>query len=172
MLRSKLKYYYIQKKIHSLSLKSQSSADESTKKIKTVGIISCDNFSKKYDFSEILIQKFSLRNPKIYSFRKFSKDDQKSYKHFSEKDFDWRGDILDTSLSSFLEEPFDLLICLYTKKNIFLEYAVATSAASFKVGLSNINTGFFHLDITCDANQIDVFFDEMKKYLAILNKHT
>jgi len=61
---------------------------------------------------------------------------------------------------------------LYTKKNIFLEYAVATSAASFKVGLSNLNTGFFHLDITCDANQIDVFFDEMKKYLAILNKHT
>ena len=116
MLRSKLKYYYIQKKIHNLSLKSLSTANESTKKIKTVGIISCDNFSKKYDFSEILIQKLSLRNPKIYSFRKFSKDDQKSYKHFTEKDFDWRGDILDTSLSSFLEEPFDLLICLYTKK--------------------------------------------------------
>ena len=52
---------------------------------------------------------------------------------------------------------------MYTKKNIFLEYAVASSAASFKVGLSNLNTGFFHLDITCDAHQIDVFFDEMKK---------
>ena len=85
MLRSKLKYYYIQKKIHNLSLKSQSTADESTKKIKTVGIISCDNFSKKYDFSEILIQKFSLRNPKIYSFRKFSKDDQNHTSIFPKK---------------------------------------------------------------------------------------
>ena len=46
----------------------------------------------------ILNQKFQFRNPKIYSFRKFSKGNQKSYKHFSEKDFNWRGDITDTSL--------------------------------------------------------------------------
>jgi len=172
MLTAKFKHHFIKKKIDKFLQTQSSLANISSQKIKTVGIITLDCFSKEHDFSQILIQKLQRRNPKIYSYRKFSKDDQKSYKHFSEKDFNWKGAILDTSLQSFLEEPFDLLICLYTKKNIFLEYAVASSAASFKVGLSNLNTGFFHLDISCDLHQIDVFFDEMKKYLSILDKHS
>ena len=63
-----------------------------------------------------------------------------------------------------------MLICYYPKKNIFLEYAEASSEATFKVGFSNANSGFFNLDIACDENRVDLFFDEMKKYLKILHK--
>lgn len=170
MLKSKLKQYYIKKKIDSLSKTIRSNNFGKSQKIKSVGIISRDNFSKQYDFSEILIQKFQRRNPKIYSYRKFSKDDIKSYKHFSEKDFNWKGQIMDTSLESFLEEPFDVLICFFSKKNMYLEYAVRASRARFKVGFSEVITSLYDLEIACDTSEIDVFFDEMKKYLEILKK--
>jgi hypothetical protein len=170
MLKAKLKNHYLKKKIDQFSKTKSSSANGSAQKIKRVGIITSDNFFNKYEFSEILIKKLQLRNPKVYSYRKFSKDYKKSYKHFSEKDFNWKGHVLDSSFQSFLEEPFDLLICYYPKKNIFLEYAEASSQATFKVGFSDASTGFFNLDIACDENRVDLFFDEMKKYLKILHK--
>ena len=170
MLKAKLKNHYLTKKIVQFSKTKSSSVNSSNQKIKTVGIITSDNFYIAHDFSEILIEKLQLRNPKIYSYRKFSKDHDKSYKHFSEKDFNWKGHVLDSSLQSFLEEPFDLLICYYPKKNIFMEYAEASSEATFKVGFSDANTGFFNLDIACDEAQVDLFFEEMKKYLKILHK--
>ena len=48
-----------------------------------------------------------------------------------------------------------------------MEYAEASSEATFKVGFSDANTGFFNLDIACDEDQVDLFFEEMKKYLKI-----
>ena len=85
MVRSKLKNHFIKKKIDKLSTIVSAKNNATNKKIKKVAIITTENFFRRYDFSEILIQKFQVRNPKIYSFRKFSKDDKKSYKHFSEK---------------------------------------------------------------------------------------
>lgn len=170
MLKAKLKHHYLKKKIEQFCQTKVSSTVSTDKKIKTVGIITSDIFFQKFEFSNILLEKLQLRNPKIYSFRKFSKEHKKSYKHFSEKDFNWKGQVFDTSLQSFLEIQFDLLICYYPKKNIFLEYAEASSEATFKVGFSDANTGFFNLDIACDEDQVDLFFDEMKKYLKILHK--
>tara|TARA_B100000795_G_C22801191_1_gene442034 strand:- start:877 stop:1392 length:516 start_codon:yes stop_codon:yes gene_type:complete len=170
MVRAKLKDHFLRKKIDKLSKTISKTNNGTSQKIKSIAIITVDSLSKQHDFSEILNQKLQRRNPKIYSYRKFSKNDQKSYKHFSEKDFNWRGDITDTSLQIFLEEPFDLLICFYSKKNIFLEYAVTSSKAAFKVGFSGIKSGIFDLEIASETNQISVFFNEMKKYLDILHK--
>lgn len=170
MVRSKLKNHFIKKKIDKLSTIVSAKNNATNKKIKKVAIITTENFFRRYDFSEILIQKFQVRNPKIYSFRKFSKNDKKSYKHFSEKDFNWRGEITDSSLKSFLEEPFDLLICFFNKKSIYLNYTVISSNSIFKVGFSDTNLGCFDLDIKCSISQVDLFFDEMKKYLEILQR--
>lgn len=170
MLGFKLKQYFIKKRIDKFAKTTSTDSHAKTKVIKSIGIITLDNLSKEHDFSEILIQKFQRRNPKIYSFRKFSKDDVKSYKHFSEKDFNWKGHVVDTSLQSFLEEPFDLLICFFSKKNMYLEYAVRSSNASFKVGFSEVMSQVYDLEIACDPDEAAVFFDEMKKYLEILKK--
>jgi hypothetical protein len=93
MLRSKLKHHFINKKIDKLSKTLSSSSNRPSQKINSIGIITSDCFSKQHDFSQILNQKFQFRNPKIYSFRKFSKGNQKTYKLFYEKYFHWRGDI-------------------------------------------------------------------------------
>ncbi len=167
---SKLKQYFIKKKIEVLSKKTSISEDGSSKKIKSIAIITTNDLSERYDFSDILIKKIQRRNPQIYSYRKYNKDDKKSYKHFSEKDFNWKGVIEDTSLQRFLDEPFDLLICFFERKNLFLEFVVRCSNASFKVGFSEVDTSLFNLEIACSVNERDLFFEEMKKYLHILNK--
>lgn len=170
MLGFKLKQYFIKKRIDKLVKTISTDNHTKSKIIQSIGIVTLDNFFNEYDFSKILIQKIQRRNPKIYSFRKFSKDDVKSYKHFSEKDFNWKGEVVDKSLQSFLEEPFDLLICFFSKKNMYLEYAVRSSNASFKVGFSEVLNQVYDLEIACDPKEVEVFFSEMKKYLKILKK--
>tara|TARA_R110000787_G_scaffold210882_4_gene320618 strand:- start:4041 stop:4556 length:516 start_codon:yes stop_codon:yes gene_type:complete len=170
MVGSKLKHHFIKKKIDKLSKNLSMKGYGASQKINSVAIITLDDSSKQHDFQEILIQNLQLRNPRIYSFRKFAKEDEKSYKHFSEKDFDWKGQIIESSLQSFLEEPFDLLICFFSKKNQFLEYAAIKSSATFKIGFSGINSNLFDIELASDISQVDVFFDEVKKYLKILNK--
>ena len=60
MLKAKLKNHYLKKKIDQFSQTKSSSANVSTQKIKTVGIITSDDFFNKHEFSEILIKKLQL----------------------------------------------------------------------------------------------------------------
>ena len=79
MLKAKLKNHYLKKKLNQFSQTKESSTVSTNQKIKTVGIITSETFFQKYNFSDILLDKLQLRNPKIYSYRKFSKDHKKSY---------------------------------------------------------------------------------------------
>tara|TARA_R110001632_G_scaffold43376_6_gene110116 strand:+ start:115687 stop:116202 length:516 start_codon:yes stop_codon:yes gene_type:complete len=170
MFSSKLKHHFIKKKIDKLSKALSVQVNDTNQKIQSVAIITQNDFSLEYDFQEILIERLQLRNPRIYSYRKFNKDDEKSYKHFSEIDFDWKGEVVEPSLQSFLDEPFDLLICFFSKKNIFLEYTALASKATFKLGLSGLHPKLLDIQINTDASNVDVFFEETKKYLQIVKK--
>jgi hypothetical protein len=112
----------------------------------------------------------SVRTVQIYSYKNFKKSDVKSYKHFTEKDFDWKGKIKDPSLESFIENPFDLLIGYFDKKHLYLEYATLKSQATFKIGLSKVNDKIFDLVVAEDPVNIDSFIEVIKKYLTLLNK--
>ena len=170
MITSKIKHHFIKKKTGKLLKNLSLKVADVNKKINTVAIITLDSSSKIHDFQEILIDKLQLRNPKIYSFRKFSKEDEKSYKHFSEMDFDIKGKVIEPSFQNFLEEPFNLLICYFSKENLFLEYAALLSKATFKVGFSEVNSNLFDIDIKTNEMEVDIFFEELKKYLEILKK--
>ncbi|MCH2218253.1 MAG: hypothetical protein MK076_09310, partial [Flavobacteriales bacterium] len=112
MISSKLKYYFLQRKVKKLQKSEQlCTTVAKNKKIVSVGILTEEKFSKKFDLRQITAEIFHVKNPKIYSFRAYNKELQKSFKHFSEKDFNWKGEITETSFQSFLNEPFDLLIC-------------------------------------------------------------
>ena len=129
MFSSRLKHRNITKKIDKLFLASSNHRIDGGEKINTVGILSVDGISRMINIQDLVTSHLGLRNPKIYSFRKFDKNLESSYKHFSENDFNWKGEITDSSLLSFLEQPFDLLICFYTEKNMYLEYATLLSEA-------------------------------------------
>lgn len=140
------------------------------KEIHSVGILASDNFSNLFDIQEKVREKLNLRNAKIYSYRTFDADLEKSYKHFCEEDFNSKGEIVETSFKSFIDEPFDLLICYYKDKQQLLEYATSLSKATFKVGFADVNAKLFHLEINSSPLDEDLFFEEVHRYLTILNK--
>ncbi len=170
MISSKLKHHFIQKKIQKLLTNTTDLRSVGNSKIRSVGILTKEKYYREFSLEEMVADRLELKNSKLYSFRNFNKSEEKSYKHFSEKDFNWRGEIIDSSLKSFVEEPIDLLICFYPKQHSYLEYLTLLSNATFKVGFAGVNSNLFDMEISVDISQTDEFFTELKKYLSILQK--
>ena len=166
----KIKEQFIQRKFDEKLSDFLKDKVASSTKIRSVGILTTDEVSSKIDLQKKIEEGLNIRNSKIYSFRKFDKINEASFKHFSEKDINWKGHILDASFQSFLNQPFDLLINMYNKNNLYLEFATLHSAASFKVGFSNVNEALFDLEIAEQIENLDSFTSEVKKYLQILQK--
>lgn len=142
----------------------------SQNEIKTVGILTTDEISKWLDVKDKVENVLGVKNAKIYSLRSYNKNDKISYKHFSQKDFNLKGQIVQTNFKSFIDEPFDLLIGYFNKKNLFLESAVLQSNAKFKAGISKVNLQLYDIEISELPNNIDKFTEELKRYLKILKK--
>ena len=68
-----------------------------------------------------------------------------------------------------IQTKFDLLLD-YTEGNLYLNYVTAFSKASFKVGLQYNQQQLFDLKIEVEKGEVDLFHDELVKYLRILNK--
>lgn len=140
------------------------------KLVNSVAILTTDDISSDYDLQHHVEKILNVRNTKIYSFRDFDENNAPSYKHFSEDFIARSGKILEISFKSFLENKFDLLLCFYKKRNLYLEYATLYSKAGFKVGFNNVNSKLFDMEIQGEIHRIEEFTVELKKYLQILNK--
>jgi len=143
---------------------------DSQRIMQSVGILTTDTISSKLDVLKELETILGVRNAKMYSFRKFDKIDEKSFKHFSEKDINWKGEFVQDNFQSFLEQPFDLLIGYFNTNHLYLECAVLQSKAHFKVGFSHVNSELYQIEISDNLDDIQSFFTELKKYLIILKK--
>ena len=141
------------------------------KKIHSVAILTTEVISSEINIAKYLKESIdSVRNIHIYSYRKYKKSDPITYKHFTEKDFFWSGKVKDPSFESFIDNPFDLLICYYNEKNLYLELAAVQSKASFKIGFSSPQTKIFDIMVEDDPKNIEAFFKVVKEYLHLLNK--
>jgi len=170
MISSRLKNRSLQKKIDKLSKISSPRNTGRDLKISSVGILSTEGISKMIDLQDLAISKLYIRNPKIYSYRKYDRGQEVSYKHFSENDFNWRGEVINPSLQSFIEQPFDMLICFYEDNNLFLEYVAHESKANLKVGFAEVHQKLFDIELLVNELQEELFFTELYKYLNILGK--
>lgn len=142
----------------------------SQKEILSIGILTTESVSSKIDIQLEIETVLGLKNAKIYSFKKFNKSDEVSFKHFSEKSVNWKGEFIEPTFQSFLEQPFDLLIGYFNQNNLYLEKAVLESKAGFKVGFSEVNSKLYELEISTELENIKQFSSELKKYLQILKK--
>ena len=171
MISSKIKNHFIQKKVQKLRKTVGSSSKGNIKQtISSVGILTKEKFFTQFDLQKMVANELSLQNAKVYSYRNFEKKQEKSYKHFSEKEFNWKGNILEPSFQNFIEEPLDLLICYYSKPHSLLDYVSLLSRANFKVGFAGGHSQSYHLEIAVNPEEVKDFFSETKKYLNILNK--
>jgi hypothetical protein len=164
------KKYFLKRQFKKLLLEKENNRIVSQKEIKTIGILTTDEISNWINVKEEVEKLLNLRNAKIYSFRPQKKQQEFSYKHFSEKDFGWNGNINQPNFKAFIEEPFDLLIGYFNKNNLFLESSVLQSNALFKVGISDVNQELYDIEIAETPIKTERFFLELKKYLTILRK--
>jgi len=165
-----LKKSIIRKRFNKLLQKKETQREVSNEEVYTIGIIASGEIYKWIKIEDEVEKNLGLGNIRIYNYRPFSKKDVPSYKYFTEKDFNWKGEIKNKYFRSFIEEPHDLLIGYFNKSNLYLENAVLRSNARFKVGFANVNQSLYDIEIVGYPNKSKEFLSELKKYLVILNK--
>jgi len=161
------KKYFLRRQFQKRLIENEAHRIVSQKEIKTVGIITTEEISQWINVKGEVEKILNLKDVKMYSFRPQNKN---SNKYFSEKDFNWQGNIYKPDFKSFIDEPFDLLIGYFNKNNLFLESSVLQSNALFKVGISGVNQELYDIEIAETPIETERFFLELKKYLIIIRK--
>ena len=91
------------------------------------------------------------------------------YNTFTEKDFGIYGKIKAQNVLGFIDSPYDLLINYCSYDSIFANIVTIRSKAKFKVGFAHESQqDIYDFMISVEGNKLDIFNDELAKYLQIL----
>lgn len=171
MILKAFKEKSIQKYVNKLV--SARKVDVNHNKVKTIAVLLNAKEFHEFEVFRIYFKELGLNSPKhkIVAFTLDEKLEHNSWNtHFSPKDFGWRGKINNTDLEIFINEPYDVLICYYKMQQLHLDFITAASKANLKVGISPNNERLHDLIIDVELKDINIFKQELKKYLNILNK--
>jgi len=145
----------------------------SEKKIRSVGIILSLEEFKDYDKIKEIFTDFGINENRIKFITYLSdKDFQLNHwdDYFSPEDFGWSGNITNIALNEFIDFKHDVLISYYRLDNTDLNLVTAKSKANFKIGISNFDQRLNDFIIDIGTEHINVFRNELEKYLRGLNK--
>ncbi len=139
--------------------------------IETIGVLADSRLFGSYDISRNLSQKLGKphKNFEIIIFENL-KDDfvTQHYNTFTEKDFGMYGKVKAPNLKDFVESKYDLLINYCNPESVYGNLVTVRSNARFKVSFATEELGdLYDFTISVDTNKIDVFNDELAKYLQI-----
>lgn len=140
------------------------------KEIKTVAILTTHKVLENNNLQAKISNLLGIKDVKTYTYQQFDKKNKAPKGYFSEKDFGFQGNIINTDFKRFLVTPFDLLITYFTDENQYLELATLFSRATFKVGFANVNSDLFDMEIVGNINNLEEFNSELTRYLKLLNK--
>jgi len=141
--------------------------------IKSVGVIFNQEEFKNYDQIRSLFKGIGINENRV-KFITFI-DDEKSRPngwdaYFYPENFGWKGKIEGADLVDFVNEPFDALISYYQSDDLELNMVTTMSKANFKIGISNKDERLYDFIINMQPNQINIFKNELIKYLKVFNK--
>jgi len=142
-------------------------------KIKTLGFLVDETIVSDFDMMYGLFKEMKLqpKDVKVYSFLEVKKKLPTLVQNrINNKDFTWKGEILNQNAVEFLDTSFDTLMGYYNRKNDFLDMMMSRSKAKFKAGFMTADDRLFDLQIDVDPNDFEAFKSEFIKYLKILNK--
>lgn len=145
----------------------------SEKKIRSVGVILSLEEFKDYDKIKEIFTDFGINENRIKFITYLSdKDFQLNHwdDYFSPEDFGWSGNITNIALNEFIDFKYDVLISYYRLDNTDLNLVTAKSKANFKIGISNFDQRLNDFIIDIGTEHINVFRNELEKYLRGLNK--
>jgi len=142
-------------------------------KIKTVAVLLNASEFHEFEVFRVYFKALNLTSPK-HKIVAFTMDDKLEHNkwnaHFSPKDFGWNGKIKNLDLEAFINEPYDMLVCFFKNPVLQLDLITAASKANLKVGISAEHERFYDLIIDVELKDINIFKQELKKYLNILKK--
>jgi len=145
----------------------------SEKKIRSVGVILSLEEFKDYDKIKEIFTDFGINENRIKFITYLSdKDFQLNHwdDYFSPEDFGWSGNITNIALNEFIDFKYDVLISYYRLDNTDLNLVTAKSKANFKIGISNFDQRLNDFIIDIGTEHINVFRNELEKYLRGFNK--
>ncbi|MFS4481512.1 DUF6913 domain-containing protein [Hyunsoonleella sp. 2307UL5-6] len=159
------------KYLNKLLSKRKVNVDDS--KIKSLGVLL--NFDEIEDFNafNVLASRLKIHTNKIkvIAFTTDVKSHGNSWDAcFNPKDLGWGGEVKNVELQRFLNESFDVLVSYYTKEHLELKLLTALSKSQFKIGILQSDIRLNDLIIKTGMKEIDVFAEEVVKYLTVLNK--
>ena len=142
-------------------------------KVKTVAVLLNTSEFHEFEVFRVYFKELGLTSPK-HKIVAFTLDDKLEHNkwnaHYSPKDFGWKGKIKNLDLETFINEPYDMLICFFKNPVLQLNQITVASKANLKVGISTEDERLYDLIIDVDLKDINIFKQELKKYLNILNK--
>ncbi|MBD09251.1 MAG: hypothetical protein CMC68_00630 [Flavobacteriaceae bacterium] len=171
MILKAFKEKSIQKYVNNLLAERKASVNND--KVHTVAVLLNASEFHEFEVFRVYFKELGLNSPKnnIVAFTLDDKLDHNKWNtHYSPKDFGWKGKVNNQDLEDFLNEPYDLLICYFKNETLLLDYMTAASKAKFKVGISNYDERLYDLIIDVELKDINIFKQELKKYLNILKK--
>lgn len=163
---------FFTKKIVKKSL-SNVKPEAANEKIQTVGIVFDETYFYEREalVAELVKNGIQQDNVKVLVFKnKIKKNEQFDYPVFSHKDLSWAATFDKSEVKDFIAQKFDLLINYYDTEKSPLLLVSNLSKAKFKVGFSSVDKKLNHFMIETNAENYQVFVDELFKYLKILNK--
>lgn len=142
-------------------------------KISTIAVLLNASEFHEFEVFKVYFKTLGLNSPKhkVVAFTIDDKLDHNQWNtHYSPKDFGWKGKLKNSDLEAFINEPYDMLICYYKEQVLELDFITAASKANLKVGISRNDERLYDLIIDVALKDINIFKQELKKYLNILNK--
>lgn len=159
------------KYVNNLLATRKSAVDNSD--VKTIAVLLNAEEFHEFEVFRVYFNELGLNSPK-HKIVAFTMDDKLEHNqwnaHFSPKDFGWKGKIKNIDLEAFINEPYDMLVCFFKNQVLQLDLITAASKANFKVGISKEDERLYDLIIDVGLKDINIFKEELKKYLNILNK--
>lgn len=155
------------------TLLSKPKAGVNSSKVKTIAVLLNKDEFIEFEFFRKYFKELNLNSPKhkIVAFTFDEKVEQNQWDvFFTPKDFGWKGKLKSIDLQSFVDEEYDVLVSYYNNNVPYLNQITAMSKANLKVGLSRSDERLYDLIIDIKTSRIDIFREEFKKYLNILNK--
>jgi len=167
-LKKKTAFQFLEKQLKKLKKNSTNIPE----RIQTIGVLADSRLFGSYDISRNLSQKLNMphKSFEIIIFENL-KDDfvTQHYNTFSEKDFGMYGKVKGKNVKGFVDTNYDLLINYCSLDSIYANIVAVQSKAKFKVGFADEQLeDLYDFMIVIEGNKIDVFNDELAKYLQIL----
>ena len=152
---------------------SQRDTSEINSQLRTLGFLVDEAIMPELDKFDDFAREFGLqpKDIKVFTFLEVKKKlPSLRQNQVYNKDFNWKGELMNQNAREFMDKQFDVLVGYYEGKNPFLDLMLSGSKAKFKVGFTGADDRLFDLIIGLKPSDFEGFGKELKKYLTILNK--